>query len=183
MPTISELVEQRRRFLDLSYRELAERSGRAGWHVNHQTIQALAVKEPREWPKKPETIKGLAEALDVPEHLVVLAFARSFGLDVKIERSRLASLLPSDASALPSRVQDSIALLVRALVDAKNEETSDGTTTNQAGVGPADEPRSQVEKFAQNVLSRQAQETARTGLEKMLQTPGEKRKRGRPDGR
>ena len=133
MPTIRELIEQRRAFTNLSYREMSERAERAGLHIKYQTIQTLATETPKQWPKQAETIQALAEALDVPEQLVVLAFAASFGLDVRLERSRLASLLPSDTSALPGTVQDAIAQVVKALVATRAEESSHGAPTSKAG--------------------------------------------------
>lgn len=80
MPTISDLINQHRG--DRSYRDLALRAERAGFHIKFQTINDLAIAAPKQWPKNAETITALAAALDVNVQTVVLAFARSFGLDV-----------------------------------------------------------------------------------------------------
>lgn len=80
VPTISDLINQHRG--DRSYRDLALRAERAGFHIKFQTINDLAIAPPRQWPKNPETIAALAAAIDVNVQTVVLAFARSFGLDV-----------------------------------------------------------------------------------------------------
>jgi hypothetical protein len=177
VPTISELIEQRKTFLGLSYREMSEKADRAGLHVKHQTIQALATERPKQWPKETETIRGLAEALDVPEQLVVLSFAQSFGLDVRLDRSRLASLLPSQAAALPGSVQDAIAMMVRALVDSSEEIRHVPAPTTDAGGTPAStDPVGQFTSFITDPDRRAAVEAADAA------EVAERARKGQPNG-
>ncbi|MEN3123232.1 hypothetical protein [Janibacter sp. LM] len=125
MPTISELIERQRRDSGLSYREMAERAARAGLHIKFQTIANLATTPPKEWPKRAETIQALAEGLDVPERLVVLAFACSFGLDVQRDESTLGLMLPAGTRHLDEGVQRAVAAMVRSIVDAREDVGND----------------------------------------------------------
>lgn len=139
VPTISELIERQRRDSGLSYREMAERAERAGLHIKFQTIATLATTPPKEWPKKAETIQALAEGLDVPERLVVLAFACSFGLDVQRDESTLGSMLPAGTRHLDESVQRAVAAMVRSIVNAREDVGSVVRTasTTQAAVSAA----------------------------------------------
>lgn len=139
MPTISELIERQRRDSGLSYREMAERAARAGLHIKFQTIANLATTPPKEWPKRAETIRALAEGLDVPERLVVLAFACSFGLDVQRDESTLGLMLPAGTRHLDEGVQRAVAAMVRSIVDAREDVGQDAATTKQAGESPAED--------------------------------------------
>lgn len=134
MPTISELIERQRRDSGRSYREMAERAARAGLHIKFQTIANLATTPPKEWPKKTETIQALAEGLDVPERLVVLAFATSFGLDVQRDESTLGLMLPIGTRHLDEDVQRAVAAMVRSIVEAREDVGDDDSSaaTNQA---------------------------------------------------
>lgn len=136
VPTISELVERSHRDSGLSYREMSERAARAGLQLHHQTLQSLATASPKAWPKHAETIRAIAEACDVPERLVVLAFARSFGLDVHRGESLLAMSLPAGVAEIDERVQRSVVSLLRTLVST--QEDSDAAATTRAGASPAD---------------------------------------------
>ncbi|WP_169701907.1 hypothetical protein [Janibacter terrae] len=138
MPTISELIERQRRDSGLSYREMAERAARAGLHIKFQTIANLATTPPKEWPKRAETIRALAEGLDVPERLVVLAFACSFGLDVQRDESTLGLMLPAGTRHLDEGVQRAVAAMVRSIVDAREDVGNDdrsAATTQAPGSG------------------------------------------------
>lgn len=135
MPTISELIERQRRDSGLSYREMAERAARAGLHIKFQTIANLATTPPKEWPKKAETIQALAEGLDVPERLVVLAFACSFGLDVQRDESTLGSMLPAGTRHLDESVQRAVAAMVRSIVNAREEVGNDERSTPNTASG------------------------------------------------
>lgn len=82
VPTIGELITQFRDLTGDTYREMAERAERAGFTIKYQTIQELAKDGPKGWPKNPETIVALAVAMHMSQRVIVLAFARAFGLDV-----------------------------------------------------------------------------------------------------
>lgn len=140
VPTISELIERQRRASGLSYREMAERAERAGLRIKFQTIANLATAAPKEWPKKTETIRALAEGLDVPERLVVLSFARSFGLDVQRDESTLGLMLPTGTRHLDEGVQGAVAALVRSIIESRKDVGDDGrsATTNHAEVSSAE---------------------------------------------
>lgn len=150
MPTISELIERQRRDSGRSYREMAERAARAGLHIKFQTIANLATTPPKEWPKKTETIQALAEGLDVPERLVVLAFATSFGLDVQRDESTLGLMLPTGTRHLDEGVQRAVAAMVRSIVEAREDVGSDerSASKTRAGDDPAESASdSQVVQF------------------------------------
>lgn len=169
MPTISELIERRRRDSGLSYREMAERAARAGLHIKFQTIANLATTPPKEWPKRAETIQALAEGLDVPERLVVLSFARSFGLDVQRDESTLGLMLPTGTRHLDERVQRAVAAMVRSIVDAREDVGQDAATTKQAGESPANDGGT-VHALPSAEMNRKA---AREGKKQRTDEPGD----------
>jgi hypothetical protein len=92
---------------------MAERAVQAGHRVSHQYLQELATSGPKEWPRHPETIKGLAAATDTTEAAIVLAFARYFGL--RVDTTSLADRIPPAAESLPQGVQDAITELIWTL--------------------------------------------------------------------
>jgi hypothetical protein len=95
VPTIKDLI---RSALDSgkSVRELAEDSGQ---RVKFQTFQELSNHAPKQFPKDPKTITGMALALKVSETAIVLAFASSLGITVTTG-SNLAMRLPADVDKL-----------------------------------------------------------------------------------
>lgn len=121
MPTISALIQGQRDALGVTYRDMAQKAAVAGYHVKHQTLQQLATAPPKEWPKRADTIRAMAAALDVSERMVVLAFGRSFGLDVTSGESLLEVLLPSGTAEVDPGLQQAIASVVRAAVAAHYE--------------------------------------------------------------
>jgi transcriptional regulator with XRE-family HTH domain len=125
VPTIKELILTQRESLGLSYREMSQRADRAGLKIKHQTIQELATARPKQWPKTSATIRALAEALDVTERAVVLAFARSFDLEVSADSSLLEMILPAGTKNVHPSIQQAIAGVVRAAISAQHEEGPD----------------------------------------------------------
>lgn len=119
VPTIKELILTQRESLGLSYREMSQRADRAGLKIKHQTIQELATARPKQWPKTSATIRALAEALDVTERAVVLAFARSFDLEVSADSSLLEMILPAGTKNVHPSIQQAIAGVVRAAISAQ----------------------------------------------------------------
>lgn len=133
VPTISELIHTQRDSTGDSYREMADRAAAAGYTIKFQTLQELATVPPRGWPKKADTFKALAHALQVSERAVVLAYARSFGLDVSEGSSLLEVLLPAGTRDVDRGLQQAIAGVVRAAVSAQHTDGSDtdGTPMTQ----------------------------------------------------
>lgn len=89
---------------------MADKATQAGHRVSHQYLQELAASGPKEWPRHPETIKGLAASTDTTEAAIVHAFARSFGLHV--DPTSVAERIPPAVDKLPQGVQDAITALV-----------------------------------------------------------------------
>jgi hypothetical protein len=116
VPTIKELI---RSALDSgkSVRDLAEDSGQ---RVKFQTFQELSNYAPKQFPKDPKTIVGMALALKVSETAIVLAFASSLGISVATG-SNLAMRLPADVDKLSPEMQDAIINLTRAALKAPIE--------------------------------------------------------------
>lgn len=115
VPTIKELI---RSALDggKSVRELAEESGQ---RVKFQTFQELSNHAPKQFPKDPKTITGMALALKVSETAIVLAFAKSLGITVTTG-SNLSMRLPADVDKLSPEMQDAIVSVARAALDARS---------------------------------------------------------------
>ncbi|WP_156781231.1 hypothetical protein [Mycobacterium gordonae] len=109
VPTIKDLI---RSSLDAgkSVRELAEDSGH---RVKFQTFQELSVHAPKQFPKNPETITGMALALKVSETAIVLAYASGIGITVTAG-SNFAMRLPADVDRLSPDMQDALVALTRA---------------------------------------------------------------------
>lgn len=95
-------------------RKLAEASGR---RVKFQTFQDLANHPPKQFPKDPKTITGMALALRVSETAIVLAYAKSLGITVTTG-SNFSLRLPADVDRLSPEMQDAIINLTRAAMSA-----------------------------------------------------------------
>lgn len=129
VPTISQLIADQMDVTGRSYRDLWRASGE---RVKHQTFQELRSAPPKSWPKNVETIRGMAEALDVSETAVVLAYARSLGVEVQAE-SMLAQQLPATTRQLGATERNAIVALIRAITtrgrdqDDQDEKQESGT--------------------------------------------------------
>lgn len=115
--TISELVKAQKAASDLSYEALAQRAQGAGLGLTKQQLSDLANNRPKGWPKSADMVKALSVALDVPERTVVLAYAASFGIDVRETRSPFEVRLPATVSTLDPRMQDAILHVIRAATE------------------------------------------------------------------
>jgi hypothetical protein len=74
----------------------------------------------------PSSLSVIAEVLEVDITTVVLAAARSVGLDVRTRGTDLAHLLPALTERLSGRMRDAILTLVRAAVaESRSDEGSD----------------------------------------------------------
>ncbi|MGK9270454.1 hypothetical protein KXR83_05565 [Williamsia muralis] len=118
MPTLDELIGERKRLRGFSYADLENRADAV---ISRQRWQQLGTGvRVKEFPE-PATITAMAKALDVDVAEVVLAAARSIGLDVKRgAQSDLAARLPSTADRLNEVQRDAIVTLVRSITEATN---------------------------------------------------------------
>lgn len=110
-PTLQALVADWKG--DRSYEQLAALSdGR----LSRARIQQIATREMKAFPDA-ATLAGLAQALDVPVQEVVLATARSLGLEVRGGASGDALLVPG-GKKLSTPAQDALLTMARELSKA-----------------------------------------------------------------
>lgn len=109
--TISELIRSQMAVTGRSFRELEKASGH---RVKYQTFQGLASAHPKSWPKNVETIRGIAQALDVDEMSVVIGFAKSLGVNVS-GASALVQQLPAGTESIPVRTRNALVSLIQAI--------------------------------------------------------------------
>lgn len=119
VPTIKDLI---RSALDSgkSVRDLAEDSGQ---RVKFQTFQELSNNPPKQFPKSPETITGMALALKTSETNIVLAYAMGIGITVSTG-SNLSMRLPADVDKLSPEMQDAVVSVVRAALAGEQSDHS-----------------------------------------------------------
>lgn len=133
VPTLEELISSRKSEYGWSYATLAERGGGV---LSAQRWQQLGTGvRIKEFPE-PSTLKAMAEALDVDISVVVLAAARSTGLDVKNDMSILAQQLPSSAADLEPDTRNAIVALVRAIT--KRDDSSGDRPMSRTDDPPED---------------------------------------------
>ncbi|WP_423445806.1 hypothetical protein AABM36_08495 [Kocuria sp. KSNUG] len=125
MQTISDLVKAQKAASDLSYEALAQRAQGAGLGLTKQQLSDLANNRPKGWPKSADMVKALSVALDVPERTVVLAYAASFGIDVRETRSPFEVRLPATVSTLDPMMQDAILHVIRAATEGASTHEHD----------------------------------------------------------
>ncbi|MCT2249415.1 hypothetical protein [Kocuria rhizophila] len=144
MQTISELVKAQKAASDLSYEALAQRAQSAGLGLTKQQLSDLANNRPKGWPKSADMVKALSVALDVPERTVVLAYAASFGIDVRETRSPFEVRLPATVSTLDPMMQDAILHVIRAATegaDIHEQDAEDQEQEPRAEAGGAQPPQ------------------------------------------
>ncbi|WHU45170.1 hypothetical protein QNM97_14025 [Gordonia sp. L191] len=127
VPTLSSLISERKRLRGFSYADLENRVDAA---ISRQRWQQLGTGvRIKEFPE-PATISAMAAALDVDVAEVVLAAARSIGLDVKRgAQSDLAARLPSTADRLNEVQRDAIVTLVRSITEVTDDISQEPTPT------------------------------------------------------
>jgi len=112
-PTLQQLLRARMDERGWSYTDLERRSDRAlsrgRWH------QLGAGAPPRKFPD-PGSLVVIAQVLEVDITTVVLAAARSVGLDARTRESELSRLLPSGTERLSDRTRDALLATIRAAV-------------------------------------------------------------------
>ncbi|WP_336794238.1 hypothetical protein [Gordonia malaquae] len=111
--TLADLVQQQKAARGLSYRMLQERAGDVITAARWQQLGTGT--RLKEFPE-PATLEAMATALDVHITEVVLAAARSIGLNVtRGATSDLAAMLPPSAASLTVEQRDAVLTLVRSI--------------------------------------------------------------------
>ncbi|QTF81751.1 hypothetical protein SEA_BEEGEE_48 [Gordonia phage BeeGee] len=127
VPTLSELITERKTLRGFSYADLENRADAV---ITRQRWQQLGTGvRIKEFPE-PATIEAMAAALDVDVAEVVLAAARSIGLNVQRgAQSDLAARLPYSADKLTPVQQDAIVTLVRSITEVPDALPTDSSPT------------------------------------------------------
>lgn len=112
-----------------SYAELARRTGDRISKARFGQIGRG--RRLREFPE-PATLVALADALEYDATTVVLAVARSLGLDVRRRGPDLAHLLPAGTDRLSPAVRDALLAVIRAVV-AETEACGEGGASDPFG--------------------------------------------------
>lgn len=73
-----------------------------------------------------ETMYGISRALHVPVEEVVVACARTLGIEMRRPSSLLLMMMPSGTEDLPDEVTQALVTLIRYLVDAAQGEAGEG---------------------------------------------------------
>lgn len=164
-PTLQALVTDRKG--DRSYERLAALSG---GRLSRARIQQIATRELRSFPDA-ATLAGLAQALDVPVQEVVLATARSLGLEVRGGVHGDALLVPG-GKRLSSPAQDALLTMARELSkagarDGEREATSVERDAQPDGITPdmGPDPWSDVAQAGRDVAADKHSERGRRGAD------------------
>lgn len=129
-PTIRDLIELRIEQTGWSYQSMSDASGGV---VGRQTIYELVANPVKSWPKNVSTITGLAQALNMTEEVVVLAYAASLGIPLRKQPSLLALQLPPSADLLTSTERAHIIGLIQSIVaDRTDDLPPDGDSVDDA---------------------------------------------------
>jgi hypothetical protein len=112
-PTLQELVRTRTDEHGWSYSDLERRSGRS---LSRGRWQQLGSGVPQRKFPDPTSLEIIAAVLDVDVTTVVLAAARTVGLDTRQQGSGLAHLLPPGTDRLSTRTRDALLTVIRAAV-------------------------------------------------------------------
>lgn len=127
VPDIQTLLRRHRDTTGESYRDIARRTDD---QIQHQQIARWLTAGPRSWPRDPRTIEQLARVLRVPVDVVVLAFAKSLGLDVRAASRATKSAVPG-ADRLTPQQRQVILSVVDAILDASGQERHDGSDVTE----------------------------------------------------
>lgn len=117
------LIRARMRERGWSYSDLERASGRA---LTRGRWQQLGSGLPQRKFPDPGSLTVIAQVLEVDITSVVLAAARTLGLDVRRPGTGLTQLLPAEAAHLSARMRDAVLSLIRAAVsDARPDAQPD----------------------------------------------------------
>jgi hypothetical protein len=114
-----------------SYTDLERRSDRALSRGRWQQLGAGASQ--RRFPD-PASLVVIAQVLEVDITTVVLAAARSVGLDARTRDSELSRLLPAGTERLSARTRDAILATIRAAVADAAEKSPDPQNDHLRGL-------------------------------------------------
>jgi hypothetical protein len=112
-PTLRQLIRSRMAEREWSYADLERESGRA---LSRGRWQQLGSAEAQHKFPNPESLKIIAQVLQIDVTSIVLAAARAAGLPVPAQSSEFASLLPAGTERLSEPVRDAILGVIRAAV-------------------------------------------------------------------
>ncbi len=130
-PTLHQLVRSRIRERGWSYTDLERRSGHA---LSRGRWQQLGSGAPQRKFPDPASLVAIAQVLEVDITTVVLAAARSVGLDVSHRGAALSHLLPDQTELISERMRDAILTLIRAAAaEAGADEGHEATRASSAG--------------------------------------------------
>ena len=114
-----------------TYSDLERASGRALTRARWQQLGSGVAQ--RKFPD-PSSLSVISQVLEVDITTVVLAAARSVGLDVRTRGTDMAHLLPALTERLSERMRDAILGLVRAAVaDTGADDRGDGGRSDALG--------------------------------------------------
>lgn len=118
------LIAEQKRIRGFSYGDLANRAGNV---ISRQRWQQLGSGHRVTEFSEPATLIAMARALDVDQSLIVLAMAKSIGLQVDSGgfRSTLASMLPATTAWLTAEQRHAIVGIIRAMTEEAPYTTVD----------------------------------------------------------
>lgn len=120
-PSVGDLLRARKEATGWSNREFEIASGD---RVKAQTVDSMLNHKRRSWPKKIETLLGIASMLDVEPEVVVLAWAAELGVPIANDKPLLATRMPPGADKLTIAQQNAIIAQVRANISALDETSA-----------------------------------------------------------
>ncbi len=134
VPTLAELIGEKRDLRGYSYADLETRAGHT---ITRQRWQQLGSGARVKEFSEPDTIRAMAAALEVDESLVVLAMAKSIGLNVELggAQSALARMLPASARDLTAEQRNAIVGMVRVIGQSQSQYLP-----NKGQGGPVPDP-------------------------------------------
>lgn len=112
-PTLQQLLRSRMVERGWSYTDLERRSDKA---LSRGRWQQLGAGAPQRKFPDPGSLVVIAQVLGVDITTVVLAAARSVGLDARTRNSELSRLLPAGTERLSDRMRDALLATIRAAV-------------------------------------------------------------------
>lgn len=101
---------------------MSDRAEAAGYRIKFQTINELAMTPPKAWPKRTDTVRALAVALDVTPRTIVLAYAESLGVDVG-RPAEFANMLPAGTDSIDPEMRDALLGVIRVAARRSNAQT------------------------------------------------------------
>lgn len=132
--TLQQLINARRDERGWSYSDLEVR---ARHRITRGRWQQLATNvRLRAFPER-DNIPIIADVLEVDQTTVVLAVAKSLGLDVRWRGPNLAQLLPAGTDQLSEAVQTAILAVIRATVTEALARQRDDESPSMVRSGPS----------------------------------------------